>query len=59
MLALVLGFIISAGLYVSYLWPVVDPVDGPVEGEPPARGPGESAGPPPAVASDDAASAAP
>ena len=27
MLALVLGLIISAGLYFAYLWPSVEPVD--------------------------------
>lgn len=27
MLALVLGFIISAGLYFAYLWPSVEPVE--------------------------------
>ena len=27
MLALVLGVIVSAGLYYAYLWPSVEPVD--------------------------------
>jgi hypothetical protein len=39
-LALVLGLIISAGLYFAYLWPTVEPVDEDlpeaVQPEPPA-----------------------
>jgi hypothetical protein len=55
-LALVLGLIISAGLYFAYLWPSVEPVDPePAEdaAEPPA------AGPPSPGATGDAASPAP
>ena len=33
-LALVLGLIVSAGLYFAYLWPSVEPVDGPSDDEP-------------------------
>ena len=34
-LALVLGLIVSAGLYFAYLWPSVEPVEGPPDEEPP------------------------
>lgn len=46
MLALVLGLIISAGLYFAYLWPSVEPVDdaGPERPDAPA-----ASGPPPAA----------
>lgn len=39
MLALVLGLIISAGLYFAYLWPSVEPVDSvePSDGADPKR----------------------
>ncbi|HSK00713.1 MAG TPA: hypothetical protein VK932_05705 [Kofleriaceae bacterium] len=33
LLALVLGLVVSAGLYFAYLWPSVEPVE-PVEEEP-------------------------
>ena len=36
MLALVLGLIISAGLYFAYLWPSVEPVEDEVPGSGPA-----------------------
>jgi len=55
LLALVLGIIVSAGLYFAYLWPSVEPDDEPAS----------SAGPPtspePATGADDtdAASATP
>ncbi len=29
-LALVLGLVVSAGLYFAYLWPSVDPIDEPL-----------------------------
>ena len=51
MLALVLGLIISAGLYFAYLWPSVEPIDAD-----PAGGDADTAAPP---ARDDAASRAP
>ena len=46
-LALVLGLIVSAGLYFAYLWPSVEPVDEPA----PESGPREPApvGEPPAT----------
>jgi len=34
-LALVLGLIVSAGLYFAYLWPSVEPLDGPSDEPPP------------------------
>ncbi|MFT3691777.1 MAG: hypothetical protein QM831_01465 [Kofleriaceae bacterium] len=34
LLALVLGLVVSAGIYFAYLWPSVDPVD---EDEPQAE----------------------
>jgi hypothetical protein len=37
-LALVLGLVVSAGLYFAYLWPSVEPVD-PVDAPPPAEPP--------------------
>jgi hypothetical protein len=54
-LALVLGLIISAGLYFAYLWPSVEPVE-PVEPAAGADPPGPDA---PAAASLDTASPAP
>jgi len=66
-LALVLGLIVSAGLYFAYLWPSVEPVDEPAASpEPPelpergdaaiaAAGPAADPAPP----TDDAASSAP
>ena len=50
MLALVLGLIISAGLYFAYLWPSVEPA------EPIDLGDDDTPAPP---ARDDAASPAP
>lgn len=45
-LALLLGVIVSAGLYVAYLWPSVEPVDPDDELDPdtaaPATAPGEA-----------------
>lgn len=35
-LALVLGIIVSAGLYFAYLWPSVEPVEDESPAEPPA-----------------------
>jgi hypothetical protein len=36
-LAVILGLVVSAGLYFAYLWPSVDPVDEPTApAEPPA-----------------------
>lgn len=66
MLALVLGLIISAGLYFAYLWPSVEPADpaepadpdSPASEDPPATGPTAVARPVTAAA-DDAASPAP
>lgn len=34
-LALVLGLIVSAGLYFAYMWPTVEPLDDDVAPEPP------------------------
>jgi hypothetical protein len=64
LLALVLGIIVSAGLYFAYLWPSIEPIE-PVE--PDASAPpvddstaGVAPAPPPATAaSDDAVSSAP
>jgi hypothetical protein len=58
-LALVLGLIVSAGLYFAYLWPSVEPVD-----EPALSGTGDAATASPAAvaattAPDDTASPAP
>lgn len=36
MLALVLGIIVSAGLYFAYLWPQVEPEDADAAAAPPA-----------------------
>jgi len=47
LLALVLGIIVSSGLYFAYLWPSVEPVD-----EPAAALPGSPAAAPPATATD-------
>ena len=57
MLALVLGLVISAGLYFAYLWPSVEPVD-PADEDAPATDPATPAEPA-AAAADDAASPAP
>jgi hypothetical protein len=55
-LALVLGIIVSAGLYFAYLWPSVEPEDPP--GDPSETA--AAAEPPPAhPATDDRASPAP
>jgi hypothetical protein len=53
-LALVLGIIVSAGLYFAYLWPSVEPDD--EAAAPPAP---TSPEPPPPAAETDTASAAP
>jgi hypothetical protein len=54
LLALVLGIVVSAGLYFAYLWPSVEPAE-PAEPSVPADDP-----PAPAPApADDAMSAAP
>jgi hypothetical protein len=57
-LALVLGIIVSAGLYFAYLWPSVEPDDeaGGEAAAPPAP---TSPEPPAPAAETDAASAAP
>lgn len=52
MLALVLGLVISAGLYFAYLWPSVEP-DEPAGDDAPLPAPGPPAAPP---AAQDAAS---
>lgn len=52
MLALVLGLIISAGLYFAYLWPSVEPVE-------PAGDAGPDHPEPPVAAHPDPASPAP
>jgi hypothetical protein len=49
LLALVLGLIVSAGLYFAYLWPSVEPVD---------DEPASTAAPPPAPEAGEAAAAA-
>jgi hypothetical protein len=36
-LAVILGLVVSAGLYFAYLWPSVDPVTEPAEPEAPAE----------------------
>ncbi len=46
MLALVLGLIISAGLYFAYLWPSVEPTEPTEEADP---GPPDASGPAPAA----------
>jgi len=48
LLALVLGLIVSAGLYFAYLWPSVEPVD---------DEPASTAAPPPAPEAGEAAAA--
>jgi hypothetical protein len=57
LLALVLGIIVSTGLYFAYLWPSVEPHDEPLAAtpDPPATAPV----PAPAQPADDAASPAP
>jgi hypothetical protein len=50
-LALVLGIIVSAGLYFAYLWPSVEPVDD----EPAAAAASDAAKPPDAATTDGAA----
>jgi len=55
LLALVLGIIVSAGLYFAYLWPSVEPVD-----DEPATTAGPPTPPEPAApAEPDAASPSP
>jgi hypothetical protein len=50
-LALVLGLIISAGLYFAYLWPSVEPTEDAEPGEPPSAADlADPAGPPPPAA---------
>ena len=40
LLALVLGIIVSAGLYFAYLWPAIEPADDePTAAAPPIEGP--------------------
>ena len=41
MLALVLGLIVSAGLYFAYLWPQVEPEDPPADAAAPPEAPAE------------------
>jgi hypothetical protein len=56
LLALVLGIIVSAGLYFAYLWPSVEPIDD--EPAPASPGPPEASSPeaaPPVAAGTDAA----
>ena len=55
-LALVLGIIVSAGLYFAYLWPSVEPDDELAPATPP---PPTSPEPPTAAGDTDAASATP
>jgi hypothetical protein len=61
LLALVLGIIVSAGLYFAYLWPSVEPIDdepAPASPGPPEASPPE-ASPPVAAGTDAAASSTP
>jgi hypothetical protein len=65
-LALVLGIIVSAGLYFAYLWPSVEPADDAPAGEAASPRPEAAAAAPPAAAppavagpTDDSASPAP
>jgi hypothetical protein len=59
-LALVLGLIVSAGLYFAYLWPSVEPVDEPAASpEPPEPGHDATSAAAPIPPADDAASSAP
>jgi hypothetical protein len=51
LLALVLGLVVSAGLYFAYLWPAVEPVEEEPDA-PPAPPPAEAAAP---AASEEAA----
>jgi hypothetical protein len=37
MLALVLGIVVSSGLYFAYLWPTVEPVEPPDRGDEPGE----------------------
>ena len=46
LLALVLGLLVSAGLYFAYLWPQVEPEE-PVGGAPEAKPAGEDSEPAP------------
>jgi len=46
-LALVLGLVISAGLYFAYLWPSVEPVDDAAPRDPAPAPPDEPASPAP------------
>lgn len=66
MLALVLGLIISAGLYFAYLWPSVEPIDpaDPADADADKAAPAGSTAPAPpaeptAAAAHDPASRAP
>jgi hypothetical protein len=63
LLALVLGIIVSAGLYFAYLWPSVEPVEPAEPAQPSAVIDDKPAGAGPAqpasAASDDAVSSAP
>jgi hypothetical protein len=61
-LALVLGLIVSAGLYFAYLWPSIEPVDpDDAAAGPPAQDPQEASprSDDPGQAGDQAASPAP
>ena len=49
-LALVLGLVVSAGLYFAYLWPHVEPQDDAVAATPPAPPPAAPEPAPPAPA---------
>jgi hypothetical protein len=55
-LALVLGLIISAGLYFAYLWPSIEPVE-PAGDDPALAAAGSPTGP--AAPAEDTASPAP
>ena len=56
LLALVLGLIVSAGLYFAYLWPAVEPEEPPADAPPPTADAPTSD--PPATDARDAASPA-
>ena len=59
LLALVLGLIVSAGLYFAYLWPSVEPVDDEPASATPGPPPAPEAEAAAATAEPDAASPAP
>jgi hypothetical protein len=58
-LALVLGVIVSAGLYFAYLWPSVEPEDEPDDAAAPPPTPTSPEPPPVADADANAASTTP